>query len=1338
MPIRRIALIYDDKSRPETTGFYCRRALAESLEVAHFQPGELDRVPRSGFDLYLCVDDGMTYRLPDDLRPSAWWAIDTHLDFDRCLEKALVCDLTFAAQRNGAEALKAAGVAASTWLPLACDPKIHGRREAPKEYDFAFVGHIFPGPRSELLSLLRKRYAAHFVGNAYFEEMARIYSAARVVFNRSLNGDVNMRVFEGLCSGSILTTDALDQNGLGALFRDGVHLATYHDAEDLLDKMDFYLKRDSLRERIGAAGLSEVLRLHTYRHRMEQIVTAAEALPITVAPGAVATSSQNSGHASPYFSHARPELVELVPAEACRVLDVGCGAGRLGEALKAKRKVEVIGIEIDETAAVAASLRLDRVHVGDLESFQVDFESGSFDAIICGDVLEHLRDPAQWLKHSRRWLKPDGRLIASIPNVRHHSVIRSLLRGNWTYESAGLLDQTHLRFFTRREVEKLLFRAGFELESMSYSRGPDDESEIPRMPGEVKIGRLHVAGLPESEAEEFFAYQFILRAFPRPEPDFGVTSIVVVTHNELNYTRLCLDGVLRMTDEPFELIVVDNASTDGTQEYVRSLSNARLIRNEANLGFPAAANQGIAAATGRQILLLNNDVVPTTGWLRRMLLALLRDRDVGLVGPCSNRVGSAQQVDVDYEDLSDLDGFAWDWGKTHEGETVETDRLIGFCLLARKEVFERIGVLDERFGIGCFEDDDLCLRALRAGFRVVIARDAFVHHFGSRTFLGSGADLAAVLRENEVKFRNKWADAARVRRAVPEIIPATFSTPSPPCEAPGPYRAIATPRGGLLLERVEVQLSLCMIVRDNARTLPACLESIRPWVDEMVIVDTGSMDETPLIVEDYGGRLFHFPWCDDFSAARNESLKHARGRWIFWMDSDDVIPPECGRGMRELVIGRDPDPSVLGFVMQVHCPGGGEDGDADVTAVDHVKLFRNRPDLRFDGRIHEQILPAIRRAGGDVAWTDFYVVHAGSDQSAEGQERKRVRDLRILSQELTERPDHPFTLFNLGMTHVDGSNFAEGAEFLHRSISASGQGESHLRKAYALLVYAEMRRGRMEEALEVSRRARKLFPLDIELRFREGVLLHDLGRLEEAAQAYHDALSFQEERHFSSVDRGLTGFKARQNLAVVLSDLNRLDESVHQWRLVVGEMPGYRPGWRGLGETLIRIDPAKADLLSDEMEAHPALRLEAMLLRSRTAFARGEPDKALRWSDAASAEAPDDLEAMRWACRLRFQAGAFTEAEESLRRLLQRTPEDASAWHNLGTLKLRVGSHEEAARFYGESLRLRPDHAATHLQLGYAFKGCGRVSDAVAAWFEAHRLDPNDPTALQELCRLER
>jgi tetratricopeptide (TPR) repeat protein len=269
------------------------------------------------------------------------------------------------------------------------------------------------------------------------------------------------------------------------------------------------------------------------------------------------------------------------------------------------------------------------------------------------------------------------------------------------------------------------------------------------------------------------------------------------------------------------------------------------------------------------------------------------------------------------------------------------------------------------------------------------------------------------------------------------------------------------------------------------------------------------------------------------------------------------------------LIDRQPAPNVLAFVVQVHCPGGGKNGDPafDMTAVDHVKLFRNRPDIRFDGRIHEQLLPAIRRAGGEVAWSDVYVVHSGSDQSPQAQKKKFERDLRILELELAERPEHPFTLFNLGMTYVHTARFGEATGYLRRSIARSNPDESHLRKVYALLVYAEMRQGCREEALGTCRRGLRLFPHDAELRFREGVLLHELGRLQESRLAYSAVLTNREDRHFSSVDRALTGFKAHQNLAVLATDMGDLAGAEREWREVVRAVPCYRPGWRGLGET---------------------------------------------------------------------------------------------------------------------------------------------------------------------------
>ena len=211
--------------------------------------------------------------------------------------------------------------------------------------------------------------------------------------------------------------------------------------------------------------------------------------------------------------------------------------------------------------------------------------------------------------------------------------------------------------------------------------------------------------------------------------------------------------------------------------------------------------------------------------------------------------------------------------------------------------------------------------------------------------------------------------------------------------------------------------------------------------------------------------------------------------------------------------------------------------------------------------------------------------------------------MRLLELELAERPEHPFTLFNLGMTLVHGSRFGEAADFLRRGIARSGPDESHLRKAYALLVYAEMRLITSPGSAQVCRQGRASFPKDTELRFREGVLLHELGRLGEARRALLEVLATREERHFSSVDRGLCGFKARQNLAVIADNLGDLVEAEDQWRRIVTEVPGYRLGWRGLAETLIRRGRfAAAEALVEDLLGNDSLRVEGWLLKSRIAL----------------------------------------------------------------------------------------------------------------------------------------
>ncbi len=169
-----------------------------------------------------------------------------------------------------------------------------------------------------------------------------------------------------------------------------------------------------------------------------------------------------AGAAGGYHDGCNPALLRAVPATARRILDVGCASGRFGAALKAGRPDRVVcGVESRPEVAARAATRLDAVYALDVEAAEVPEEAGPFDCIAYGDVLEHLRDPESVLRRHRRLLAAGGRVVASVPNAQHHTLVAALLTGDFQYTDAGLLDRTHLRFFTLSTAFKLLLDAGY-------------------------------------------------------------------------------------------------------------------------------------------------------------------------------------------------------------------------------------------------------------------------------------------------------------------------------------------------------------------------------------------------------------------------------------------------------------------------------------------------------------------------------------------------------------------------------------------------------------------------------------------------------------------------------------------------------------------------------------------------------------------------------------------------------------------------------------------------------------------------------------------------------------
>lgn len=201
-----------------------------------------------------------------------------------------------------------------------------------------------------------------------------------------------------------------------------------------------------------------------------------------------------------YYSHSRRELMPLIPPQAKRILEVGCGEGEFAHALRSSQGVadlELVGVEVYEKAAAVASTRFDRVFLGNFEHLQLGYD-GYFDCVVFADVLEHMADPWAALLKARDYLKSDGSLVASIPNVQHWRVLANLLRGSWEYAPEGIMDRTHLRFFTRRTISKLFLDTGYRVRVFCAYLGTPFGRTV-----NVLTGRLF---------ESFLAYQYFVLA----------------------------------------------------------------------------------------------------------------------------------------------------------------------------------------------------------------------------------------------------------------------------------------------------------------------------------------------------------------------------------------------------------------------------------------------------------------------------------------------------------------------------------------------------------------------------------------------------------------------------------------------------------------------------------------------------------------------------------------------------------------------------------------------------------------------------------------------------------
>jgi glycosyltransferase involved in cell wall biosynthesis len=592
----------------------------------------------------------------------------------------------------------------------------------------------------------------------------------------------------------------------------------------------------------------------------------------------------------------------------------------------------------------------------------------------------------------------------------------------------------------------------------------------------------------------------------RVEP--GLTSVIVPCLGRLEITRRCVSALLQHTRRPWELIAVTRSTSDATAAYLQGIRDAaqcrvELVTNTELRSVRTAWHRGLSAGRGDFIALIGPSVIVTDAWLDQLIALAGSDPAMGMVGPMSNGAMAPQRVEeIPYADpTSGLNEFATRWRSEHRGRWMTVETLSGQCLLLKRGVLEASGSRRKIRPAGC-RPNRLSLRVKRAGFRLGVANDLFVHQDDGRP--GKALEKNSAVNENS-----------------PE------STKLRTC-----------------------RVSLTMIVRNEEANLAACLESASGLFDEIVIVDTGSTDRTVEIAQSFGARVFDFVWVDDFAAARNAGLARATGDYAFWLDADDRVEPAHHERLRALFDGLRTTSAA--YVVRCSCDADPSGGGA--TIVDHIRLFPVRADVRWAYRVHEQILPALRRVGVEVRWTDAAVRHVGYNDPALRQ-RKLQRDQAILESELADRPDDPFVLFNLGAIAVEANEPRAALGFLQRSLAGSAPTDSITRKLYVLIARCHQLLGEPEAALAACGAGLAIDDNDAELWFRKAVLHRRGGDARKAEECWRKVLTLDRPERFSSVDEGIYGQLTRRNLAALAEERRDRAEAALQWAAVLAECP---------------------------------------------------------------------------------------------------------------------------------------------------------------------------------------
>ncbi|MCW2977723.1 MAG: glycosyltransferase [Actinomycetia bacterium] len=411
--------------------------------------------------------------------------------------------------------------------------------------------------------------------------------------------------------------------------------------------------------------------------------------------------------------------------------------------------------------------------------------------------------------------------------------------------------------------------------------------------------------------------------------------------------------------------------------------------------------------------------------------------------------------------------------------------------------------------------------------------------------------------------------------------------------------AAARPTPGLTL-------SLVMIVKDEEEMLPGCLAAVRDAVDEMIVVDTGSTDRTVEIAESFGATVVDFPWNGSFADARNVSLERATSDWVLYLDADEHMIPEDAAQLRTL-LGRTWREAF--YLVETNYTGGEDSG----SSVAHLalRLFRNRPEYRFEGRVHEQKTQTMPTYLPDrFETTTIRMRHYGYLKSRIGAREKSRRNIELLQQEARDTPG-PFVDFNLGSEYIALGDLGRARAYLDRGWDALREEPAWTLKGYSPMLAARVVQVRRESGDPAAARATiaealEVYPEHTELVLQEALCARDEGDLDEAATLAERCLELGDAPAKYGATVGTGTYLARCMLAEVRTSQGRPAEAEEQYRRSLEEYPDYIAPLLPLATLMLARD-ATPDPICMKLAAE---RPSAALLLGSALYESGRSEEA--------------------------------------------------------------------------------------------------------------------------------